>query len=139
MLSILDKTKLLSGKTFIIATDFDDTLVRTDVYPVIGEPTPWFSQLKQLQKKFSNLQVILWTCRDGEALQAAIDFCINNGLRLDAINEDVSSSLRWKNRTSKPFANIYVDDRAVSFDGEEVQDEKLNNILDSIRILKELS
>lgn len=139
MLNTVDKMKLLSGKTFVIATDFDDTLVRTEVYPVIGEPTPWFSQLKQLQKKFSNLQVILWTCREGEALQSAIDFCTNNGLRLDAINEDVPSSLKWKNRTPKPFAHVYVDDRAVSFDGELVQDEKLNGILDSIRILKELS
>lgn len=139
MLNTQDKLRLMSGKIFIIATDFDDTLVHTDTYPVIGEPTSWFYQLKELQHKFSNLKIILWTCRDGEALQAAIDFCFQNDLVLDAVNEDVKSSLRWKNRTRKPFAHIYVDDRAVSFNGYEIEDKKLNNIFESMRLLKELS
>lgn len=139
MLNIQDKLRLMSGKLFIIATDFDDTLVHTDTYPVIGEPTSWFYQLKELQHKFSNLKVILWTCRDGQDLEAAVDFCFQNGLVLNAVNEDVKSSLRWKNRTPKPFAHIYVDDRAVSFNGCEIEDKKLNNIFESIKILKELS
>lgn len=139
MLNTQDKLRLMSGRSFIIATDFDDTLVHTDTYPVIGEPTSWFYQLKELQHKFSNLKTILWTCRDGEALQAAIDFCFQNDLILDAINEDVKESLRWKNRTHKPFAHIYVDDRAVSFNGCEIEDKKLNNIFESMRLLKELS
>ena len=29
----------------------------------------------------------------------------------DAINADVPSSIKWKGKTRKPFADVYVDDR----------------------------
>ena len=113
MLKSIDLMRLIEGRNFVIATDFDDTLVHTDKYPVIGEQTRWFGYLKHLQEKFPKLQVILWTCRSDSALDAAVRYCKNNGLRIDAVNEDVQSSLAWKPKTAKPFAHIYVDDRAV--------------------------
>lgn len=113
MLRCADVMKLMDGMDFIIATDFDDTLVYTDKYPNFSGATQWFHQLKELQEKFPNLQTILWTCRADKPLKDAVKFCKDNGLRIDAINEDVKSTLKWKGKTPKPFAHIYVDDRAI--------------------------
>lgn len=113
MLRTADAMKLMDGMNFVIATDFDDTLVYTKKYPEIGKPTQWFHQLKDLQKRYPNLQTILWTCRADKPLEDAVKFCKGNGLKIDAVNEDVESSLQWKGKTPKPFAHIYVDDRAV--------------------------
>lgn len=75
------------GSPLIIAVDFDDTLAKAgEKYPEIGEQTyllpaliGWRNILKE------HLQIILWTCRAGEALQMAIDYCKERGLEFDAI------------------------------------------------------
>ena len=103
--------RLKANKEVIIATDFDDTLVKAKTFPEFGEPTPWFHIVKKLQDNFSNLKLILWTCREGKYLESALAFCQQNGLMFDAINSDVPSSIKWKGKTRKPFAHIYVDDR----------------------------
>ena len=97
--------KLKANKEVIIATDFDGTLVE------FGMPTLWFHIAKKLQDNFPNIKLILWTCREGKYLESAITFCHQNGLMFDAINSDVPSSIKWKGKTRKPFAHIYVDDR----------------------------
>ena len=103
--------KLKANKEVIIATDFDDTLVEAKQFPKFGKPTPWFHVAKKLQENFPKLKLILWTCREGKYLESAITFCHQNGLMFDAINSDVPSSIKWKVKTRKPFAHIYVDDR----------------------------
>ena len=55
-----------------------------------------------------------FTCREGKYLASALQFCHQNGLTFDAINSDVPSSVKWKGKTRKPFAHIYVDDRNVT-------------------------
>ena len=82
MLRCADVMKLMDGMNFIIATDFDDTLVYTDKYPNFSGATQWFHQLKELQEKFPNLQTILWTCRADKPLKDAVKFCKDNGLRM---------------------------------------------------------
>lgn len=106
--------KLKANKEVIIATDFDGTLVEAKKFPEFGEPTPWFHVAKKLQESFPKLKLILWTCREGEYLASALQFCHQNGLTFDAINSDVPSSVKWKGKTRKPFAHIYVDDRNVT-------------------------
>ena len=96
--------RLKANKEVIIATDFDDILE-------FGKPTPWFHIAKKLQENFPKLKLILWTCREGKYLESALIFCHQNGLMFDAINSDVPSSIKWKGKTRKPFAHIYVDDR----------------------------
>ena len=103
--------KLKANKEVIIATDFDDTLVEAKQFPKFGKPTPWFHVAKRLQENFPKLKLILWTCREGKYLESALIFCHQNGLMFDAINSDVPSSIKWKGKTRKPFAHIYVDDR----------------------------
>ena len=106
--------KLKANKEVIIATDFDDTLVEAKQFPKFGKPTPWFHVAKKLQENFPKLELILWTCREGKYLESALAFCQQNGLMFDAINADVPSSIKWKGKTRKPFAHVYVDDRNVT-------------------------
>ena len=71
----------------IIAVDFDGTLC-TDEFPNIGEPN--ISLIKKLQ--YLSLQghrLILWTCRCGDELQAALDWCDRQKLFFDAVNDNV--------------------------------------------------
>lgn len=92
----------------IIAVDFDGTIVEHK-YPAIGKEIPLaFDALKQLQNQ--NHTLILWTVREGEHLQEAIDYCAKNGVTFFAHNsnfpeEDPTPSSR------KLKADLFIDDR----------------------------
>jgi hypothetical protein len=60
-------------------------------------------------------ELILWTCREGKELDAAVNWCCGErGLKFDALNENLPS---WKamfgNDTRKLGADYYIDDKAV--------------------------
>lgn len=94
----------------IIAVDFDGTVVEHD-YPKIGAPIPFaIETLKQLKKDGHVL--LMWTVRDGNLLQEAIDYCAKKGLVFHAENknhpeEDVATAPRKLN------ADLFIDDRNV--------------------------
>lgn len=97
----------------IIAVDFDGTIV-TDNFPDIGEPIkPIINSIRQEQMNGS--KIILWTCRNGEALKAAVEFCNNNlNLHFDAINENLDEvKILYGGDTRKVFADEYWDDKAI--------------------------
>lgn len=126
------------GSPLIIAVDFDDTLAKAgEKYPEIGEPTYLLSILVVYRRILKeHLQLILWTCRAGEALQMAIDYCKEWGLEFDAINEDVPATLKWKSKTPKPFAHIYIDDRNLPFpDTNAVEDGEIENLMMAVKDL----
>ena len=57
----------------IIAVDFDGTLC-TDCFPKIGQPnTALIELLKGLRRQ--GRQIILWTCRCGNQLEEAVEWC----------------------------------------------------------------
>jgi len=92
----------------IIAVDFDGTIVQHD-YPRIGKVMPFaFETLKKFKEKHGD-ELILWTCREGKELQEALDYCKQNGLVFDAVNENLSSI---NIRPRKIFAHWYIDDKA---------------------------
>lgn len=105
----------MSEKSYIIALDFDGTLVE-DKFPDIGEPNQaLFSCAKMWQSKGAKL--ILWTCRDNERLRAAISFCYGQGLVFDAVNENLPEiQEKYGGDTRKVFADIYIDDKAFNND-----------------------
>ena len=75
----------------IACIDFDGTIV-THAYPSIGEPLQGaFSTLKEL--KNMGWKLILFTCREDDRLrsylQEAVDFCQENGVEFDAVNESI--------------------------------------------------
>lgn len=97
---------------YIIAVDFDGTLVE-DKFPEIGaiKSHTWD---KALRAKFNGSKLILWTSRDNGNLKAAVEFCKNNGLEFDAINENLKEVQElFNNDTRKVFADEYWDDKAV--------------------------
>lgn len=96
----------------IIAVDFDGCLV-TNQYPDIGEPIQkTIDALKAEQAE--GAKVILWTCRRDEQQTAAVDWCAQHGIHLDAVNRNLPEIVAaFGGETIKVFANEYWDDRAV--------------------------
>ncbi len=69
----------------IIAIDFDGTIAE-DRYPDIGPPRIFaFETMQEMIK--NRHQLILWTSRQGEELQAAVDFCREKGVDFYAVNK----------------------------------------------------
>jgi hypothetical protein len=92
----------------IIAVDFDGTIVE-HAYPAIGRPIPFaIETLLQLQK--DNHKLILWTVREGQLLQDAIDYCAENGLYFYAENANYPGEEREK-ASRKLGADLFIDDR----------------------------
>ena len=69
-----------------IAVDFDGTIV-THEYPKIGREIPFaIETLKMLIRDQHRL--ILWSVREGELLQEAVDWCKERGVEFWAVNKD---------------------------------------------------
>jgi len=95
----------------IIAVDFDGTLCE-DNFPHIGNPN--ISLINSLiARKAEGERIILWTCRTGKELKAAVDFCSCYGLRFDAVNNNLPEIIeRYGGDSRKIYADIYIDDKA---------------------------
>lgn len=70
-----------------IAVEFDGTIVK-DCYPAIGEELPLasFTLINLIEKGH---QILLYTHRTGEELEAAIAWCLENGIQLWGVNGDL--------------------------------------------------
>lgn len=110
----------------IIAVDFDHTLSNAG-YPYIGQPNkPLFSLLIKLKAQGHN--IILWTCREGYQLEEAVDWCKEQGLEFDAVNDNMP----WIGFNSrKVCADVYIDDLAV---GKEDWMTKLRCIYEDTKL-----
>ncbi|MBQ8273428.1 MAG: hypothetical protein IJZ11_02715 [Bacteroidaceae bacterium] len=97
----------------IIAVDFDGTIV-THEYPKIGKEIPFAVQtLKMLANE--GHQLILWSVREGQLLEEALDWCRKRGLEFYAANKDFPEEDRTKNNhfSRKLKADLWIDDRNV--------------------------
>ena len=95
----------------IIAVDFDGTIVTHD-YPHIGKPIPFaIETLKRLQA--DGHQLILWSVREGDLLQEAVDYCMQKGIEFYAVNANFPEEKQLSTADSprKIVADIYIDDR----------------------------
>ena len=63
----------------IYAVDFDGTLHRGVRYPLIGTPNYYLIEFLKEKRKKEDI-VILWTCREGELLKDAVNWCGKYGL-----------------------------------------------------------
>ena len=111
----------MENKTFqkIIAVDFDGCLV-VNKWPEVGAPIEKnINKLKAEQAE--GVKVILWTNRVGEALEKAVQFCKEQGIHLDAGNENLSEIIEaFGGDCRKIFANEYWDDRAVLMSEQDI-------------------
>lgn len=96
----------------VIAVDFDGCLC-ADCYPDIGVANlPLITGLLKAQQ--AGAKLILWTCRSGSNLTAAIRWCKMYGLQFDAVNDNVPGNVkRYGNNCRKVNADLYLDDRAM--------------------------
>lgn len=91
-----------------IAIDFDGTIV-THEFPRIGKPVPGAIEwLKKFQE--AGAQLILWTMRDRDTLDAANLYLTKNGIFVNALNEGIGD--RTWTHSPKAHAHIYIDDAA---------------------------
>jgi len=99
---------------FIVAVDFDGTLVE-DAYPNIGAPnTALFAELIYLRQTSAEFRIILWTCRNNKALDEAVQFCMEQGLVFDTVNDNLPELIKqYGGNTRKIFADVYLDDKVV--------------------------
>lgn len=96
----------------VIAIDFDGTLC-FNKYPEIGAPRKKVID-HALAEQAAGATLILWTCREGDLLQAAIKACADWGLRFDAVNANTPELIeRWGTDPRKLGATEFWDDRAV--------------------------
>ena len=94
----------------IIAVDFDGTL-SFGKFPEVGPPSMiMFNLLKEERRKGSKL--ILWTCRQGEFLDRAVEFCREiGGIEFDAVNENLPEIVEhYQTDSRKIVATEYWDD-----------------------------
>ena len=96
----------------VYAVDFDGTLCES-AYPNIGAVKEHIIEhFKQLKDEGNTL--ILWTCRNGERLNEAIDWCEERGLFFDHINENLPANIdKYGEDTRKVWADYYVDDKNI--------------------------
>jgi hypothetical protein len=94
-----------------IAVDFDGTIVE-DRYPGIGKPQLFaFETLKALQQQ--QHQLILWTVREGKALQEAVNFCRKHGIEFYAVNKNFPEEELEPGQSRKLNVDFFIDDRNV--------------------------
>lgn len=99
--------------SIIIAVDFDNTLAVTK-YPTIIKPIDLTCELIRKAKKNGAI-IILWTCREGKELEEAVNWCKENNVPIDYINENVPERIeKWGNDCRKIGADIYIDDRSIN-------------------------
>ena len=93
-----------------IAVDFDGTIVEHR-YPKIGEEIPFATEtLKILAKERHKL--ILWTVREGELLEEAIEWCRQRGVFFYSVNKDYPEEEKSHNGFSRKLkADLFIDDR----------------------------
>lgn len=90
----------------IIVVDFDGTIVEHK-YPGIGKEIPFaIDVLKQLRQEKHRL--ILWSVRESQLLDEAVDFCRGRGLVFDTVNRNLAEGTH-RHYPRKLEGDIFVD------------------------------
>ena len=116
-------------KDRIIGVDFDGTLATiVQPYPAIGEPIQEvINYILEEQRKGAHL--VLVTMREGMALEGALMWCEDHGIKFDAINDNLPHMKQYfGHNPRKIFCNEYIDD--TNFGGIE-------KIIEEIKKMKE--
>lgn len=93
----------------IIAIDVDDTIL-----PYRTSTQKECDKVIQLVKDCQTVGawVVLYTCRNSDGIVEAMDYCRNKGLHIDAANRNPEGVNLPFGHHAKPYANIFLDDRA---------------------------
>lgn len=96
-----------------IAVDFDGTIV-THKYPLIGEELPFATETLRLLIKEGH-RLVLWTVREGQALDEAVEWCRQRGVEFYAVNRDYPEETPQNNNryTRKLKVDVFIDDKNI--------------------------
>lgn len=97
-----------------IAIDFDGTVVE-DRYPEIGRERPFATDTLRMLIADRH-RLILWTVREGRALEEAIAWCKERGVEFYAVNKDFPEERGTENNnhfSRKIKADLFIDDRNI--------------------------
>jgi len=116
----------------VYTIDFDGTLCQ-EAFPLIGKPIiTTIEQVKQLKQ--DGHQLILWTCREGQYLTDAIEWCKCFGLVFDTHNANLPERIAlYGTDPRKIGADYYIDDKNVMVSGI-LQHRILNAIGEVIKV-----
>ncbi len=94
----------MNRKYTIHACDFDGTLCES-IFPGIGKPNMALINHLIKRRKQGN-KIILWTCRVGDRLKEAVEWCKSYGLEFDAVNENLPEMVEhWGGESRKGGVN----------------------------------
>ena len=97
----------------IYAVDFDGTL-SFGRFPGVGEPNENLFRFLNEEKE-RGARLILYTCRRGDDLAVAVEYCRDHGLEFEFINENLPELIElYGGDTRKINADFYIDDKAVN-------------------------
>ncbi len=95
--------------------DFDGTLSYGS-WPEVGPANEELFDFL-IRKQRQGDKVILWTCRAGQPLKDAVDFCRRYGLIFDAVNDNLPEIVeQYGSNSRKITCDVYIDDRAFHVD-----------------------
>ena len=115
----------------VIAVDFDGCLCTAN-WPDIGQPNRQLIRTLKTARSRGN-KVILWTCREGEALDAAVKWCARQGLQFDAVNDNLPEMNQlFHNNSRKIGADIYIDDKAMRVEYTRTESEFWDGLFESV-------
>jgi hypothetical protein len=121
--------------SYVIAVDFDGTLCEY-AFPKIGEQKSYNKNLLEvlIEMRIKGHKLILWTCRGDNkeypCLTEAIDWCKDQGLEFDAINENIPGTKKLSGPSPKVVADFYLDDKSLIFN--EIKSLETIDILSQI-------
>lgn len=96
----------------VVAVDFDGTL-HQGKWPGIGFPMHG-ARLAMKDIKDYGCYIVIWTCRQGDALTDAINWLLEEGIPFDRVNENRPEHIEFfKGSSRKVHADLYIDDRQV--------------------------
>ena len=115
----------------MVAVDFDDSIAYTH-YPTIIKPLPHAMDVLRVLMNDPYTILILWTCREGEYLQQALDFCELYGIKFDYVNENCKERIEYYDNDSRKIgADLYIDDKSAQSNVEKLWKDWWNWLCDN--------
>jgi hypothetical protein len=121
------------------AIDFDGTIVEHE-FPEIGPERPYAIKTMRALQKVGH-KIIIWTCRNGDSLDAMEQWFEKQKFIPDAINKSIVPYSNYGFSFPKVYADVYLDDRSFPpfTDWKSVHQQFLNEVyFDDTQILSAL-
>lgn len=97
----------------VFGVDFDGTL-SFGQWPGCGPANDGLIDFL-IRRQISGDKLILWTCREGNDLEVAVDWCKQRGLTFDAVNDNLPDVIeKYGCNSRKISCDFYIDDKAIA-------------------------